>query len=147
MTIREIAERLDVSVPTLYRRLKAEGIDVKALRDDKTGKVTPAGASVIASLFSVSEDDAAIQEVIDGASQPVSPDTSCNDTELRVRAAVAEARLEAAERELERLRSEVDSLRAERDRLLSLLEGEQQQRQRLLLTESKRNWWSRLFKG
>ena len=45
MTMRAIAAQLGVTIPTLYRRLKAAGIDVKSLRDDKTGKVTADGAA------------------------------------------------------------------------------------------------------
>lgn len=132
MTVREVAAELGVSVPTLYRRLKAEGIDVKGLRDGDTGALTAEGASIIAALFSGSGDDKAVRDIIGGASQSVAHDTACDDTALQVEAAVLRVRLEAAEAEAVRLRAEVDSLRAERDRLLTLLEGEQRQRVQLL---------------
>jgi len=132
MTVREVAAELGVSVPTLYRRLKAEGIDIKGLRDGDTGALTTEGASIIAALFSGSGDDKAVRDIIGGASQSVAHDTACNDTALAVEAAVLRVKLEAAEAEAGRLRAEVDGLKAERDRLLTLLEGEQRQRVQLL---------------
>jgi len=149
MTVREVAAELGVSVPTLYRRLKAEGIDIKGLRDGDTGALTAEGASIIAALFSGSGDDKAVRDIIGGASQTVAHDTACNDTALQVEAAVLRVRLEAAEAEAGRLRAEVDSLKAERDRLLTLLEGEQRQRVQLLEDGKRRRqgWFSWFRRG
>lgn len=146
MTVREVATELGVSVPTLYRRLKAEGIDIKGLRDGDTGALTAEGASIIAALFSGSGDDKAVRDIIGGASQSVAHDTACDDTALQVEAAVLRVRLEAAEAEAGRLRAEVDSLRAERDRLLTLLEGEQRQRVQLLEDGKRRRGWFSWFR-
>jgi len=151
MTVREVAAELGVSVPTLYRRLKAEGIDIKGLRDGDTGSLTAEGASIIAALFSGSGDDKAVRDIIGGASQGVAHDTACDDTALQVEAAVLRVKLEAAEGEAGRLRAEVDSLKAERDRLLTLLEGEQRQRVQLLEdgNQRRRGWfgWFRRGRG
>ena len=137
MTMRAIAAELGVSMPTLYRRLKAEGIDLATLRDD-SGGITTAGASLIASLFDSSDSDTAIQAAlhgcVDDARQDVSFDTLPSDTALQVEVAILRERLTAAEEKLQAMTDECDRLRGERDRLLALLEGEQRQRQ-LLLTD------------
>lgn len=138
MTIREIAERLGVSVPTLYRRLKAEGIDIKGLRDSKTGKVTAEGAAIIADLFGSPEDDTAVQDIINGASQSGTSEAAQDVTGLRVRLAASEARLEAAAETVQRLDTEVRRLQAEVDRLTGLLEAEARTRQALLTDGSQR---------
>ena len=132
MTMRSIAGDLGISIPTLYRRLKAAGVNVAELRDDKTGKVTPAGAAVIADLFRGGEDDTAIQEILNGGSQSVARDTLTRDADATVEIAVLRERVRGLEDKLTALDSECDRLRAERDRLLTLVEGEQAQRVRLL---------------
>lgn len=132
MTMRAIAEQLGVSIPTLYRKLKADGVNVSELRDEKTGKVTPAGAAVIADVFRGAKDNKAIQDIINGGSQSVAGDMSTRDANATVEAAVCAVKLEAAEAQIARLETEVEQLRGERDRLLTLLEAEQAQRVRLL---------------
>lgn len=132
MTMRAIAEKLGVSVPTLYRRLKAEGVNLAELKDEKTGKVTPAGAAVIADLFRGTGDDAAIQDIISGDSQSVADETLLQDAGETVEAAVLRVKLEAAEMTIRRLETQIEQLQGERDRLLSLLEAEQAQRVHLL---------------
>lgn len=132
MTVREIAAELGVSVPTLYRKLKAAGIDIRGLRDDKTNKVTPAGAAAIADLFGSPEDDKAVQGIIEGASQSDTGETAQDVTALLVRLAAAEARLEGATETVQRLDTEVRRLQAEVDRLTALLEAEARTRQALL---------------
>lgn len=145
MTMRAIANELGISIPTLYRRLKADGVNLADLRDEKTGKVTPAGAAVIADVFRGSMDNTAIQEIINRDSQCVSSDTDQQNAAETVRAAVAAAKLEAAEATISRLEDELTRLRDERDKLLSMLETEQRQRQ-MLLTDGRRRWrwpWQR----
>lgn len=135
MTMRAIAERLGVSVPTLYRRLKQEGIDIQGLRDDKTGTITPSGAAVIADLFASPDDNAAVQGIIDSASQPIAGEAVQDVTEMRLRLAVAEARLEAAAETVQRLDSEVRRLQSEVDRLTAVIEAEARARAAGLLTD------------
>lgn len=138
MTMRAIADELGVSIPTLYRRLKAEGVNVADLRDPRTGKVTPAGAAVIADVFRDTTNNTVIQEIINRDSQTVSSDTAKQDTDAMVRAAVCAAKLEAAEATITRLEDELTRLRNERDKLLTMLEVEQRQRQ-MLLTDGRRH--------
>lgn len=137
MTVREIAAELGVSVPTLYRRLKAAGIDIKGLRDDKTGKVTADGASIIADVMGSPADDTAVQDIISGASQSGAGDDTQDVTALRVRLAASEARLEAATETVQRLDTEVRRLQGEVDRLTALLEAEARTRQALLTDGSQ----------
>ena len=132
MTMRAIAAQLGVTIPTLYRRLKAAGIDVKSLRDDKTGKVTAEGALIIADMLGSPEDDTAVQDIITAASQSDTGEAVQDVTALLVRLATAEAKLEGATETVQRLDTEVRRLQAEVDRLTALLEGEQRQRQALL---------------
>lgn len=145
MTVRAIAETLGVSVATLYRRCKAAGIDIKGMRDAKTGKVTPAGAAAIADLFGSPEDDTAVQDIIEAASQSDTGETAQDMTALLVRLATAEARLEASTETVQRLDTEVRRLQAEVDRLTALLEGEQRQRQALLTDGNQRSRGRGLF--
>lgn len=139
MTMRAIAAELGVSMPTLYRKLKAEGVDLASLRDSNGG-ITAAGASLIASLFDSSASDTAVQAALHGrvndASQAISLDTLQGDTALQVETATLRVKLEAMEDKLNAVTAECDRLRAERDRLLSMLEAEQRQRQ-LLLTDGR----------
>lgn len=132
MTIKAIASQLGVSVPTLYRRLKTLGINIADLRDEKTGKITPAGAAVIADVFRGAGDSAAIQDILNGDAQRISDDTSTRDVDATVQAAVNAARLEAAELIIKRLEDELTRIRDERDKLLAMLEIEQRQRVQLL---------------
>lgn len=132
MTMREIAGRLGVSIPTLYRRLKAEGVNVADLRDEKTGKVTPAGAAIIADMFRGAEDNTTIHEVLNGDSQSVSSETVQRDTSETVTEAVLRVKLEAAEDKLAMVMEERDRLRERVDTLTAMLQAEQAQRTRLL---------------
>lgn len=132
MTMRAIAEQLGVSIPTLYRKLKTEGVKVSELRDDKTGKVTPAGAAIIADLFRGSEDNTAIQDVLNGVSQTVTHETALQDGDETLTVAVLRERIAGVEERLSMMTAERDRLRSECDRLMSLLEAEQRQRQQLL---------------
>lgn len=142
MTIKEMAAKLGTSVPTLYRKVKDAGIDIKGLRDAE-GRLTPAGITTIASLFDGSQGPlSASQGVLGGPSQTVSDNTSryvSDDTAMMVEVEVLRAKLEGMETtvemlraELDRLRAEAEGLKAERDRLLTMLETEQRQRVQLL---------------
>lgn len=139
MTMRAIAGELGVPIPTLYRRLKAAGVNIADLRDETTGKVTPAGAAVIADLFRGSADDTAIQEVLNGDSHSVASDTKRRDGGETAAEAVLKVKLEAAESTISRLEDELRGLRSERDRLLTMLEAEQAQRVHLLESGRRRD--------
>ena len=157
MTMREMASTLRTSVPTIYRKLKDAGIDIKGLRDANTGDLTPSGASTIAGLF---DGPQASHGILNAVSQAVSgdplQDVSGDNMALRIELEVLRTKLEGMETTLEMLRAELDrqrteaeGLRAERDRLLTMLEAEQQQRQVLLLDGDRRggSWIRRLFRG
>ena len=147
MTLRAIAATLGVQPVTVYRRLKANGIDVATLRDSN-GNITTEGASLIASMFDGVPDDTAIQAAISETSQGVAGETSQADIALQVTAAVTAAKLEAAEDRIKALETEVDRLRGERDRLLTMLETEQRQRQQLLTDgRQRRGIFSFFFRG
>lgn len=146
MTMRAIAEQLGVSIPTLYRKLKAEGVALSDLRDEKTGKVTPAGAAVIADVFRGSTDDETIQDVLNGDFQSVSVETSRRDDADTVNA-VLRVKLEAAEDKLMMVTAERDRLREQVDKLTAMLQAEQAQRVRLLESGHQRRGLFAWFKS
>ena len=145
MTITAIAKQLNVSTMTIYRRLKRAGVNVDDLRDAKTGEVTAAGASLIASLF-----DGATQ----AAQQVITGDATGGATGDAVTVAVLQAKLDAATDTIERLEAERDRLLKQLDAVTAALQTEQADRQheRLLLTGSDGNgqqrahWWQNIFK-
>ena len=141
MTITAIAKELNTSTMTVYRRLRKAGIDLDQLRDENSGEVTAAGATIIASLFDTAE-------------------TSPQDTEQPTGAAAASGAVMAAEvlqARVDGLQALVDTLTDERNQLreqvkqlTAALEREQTDRQheRLLLTgdaaegaQPRRRWW------
>lgn len=51
MNVTEMARYLRVSKPTLYKRVKDNGLTLDELRDRATGEITAHGAAVLADLF------------------------------------------------------------------------------------------------
>lgn len=135
MTLRAIADQLGVKPVTIYRRMKASGIEPATLRDDN-GNITPEGASIIASLFDATPNDTVIQKHINAALQSESDDTSQNVSDDTVSAAVLLARLEGAQALIEQLTGERDELRRQLAAAQAALAAEQEDRQqeRRLLT-------------
>ena len=69
MTLKAVADELNTTTMTIYRRLKKAGISIDELRDDETGELTTRGASVIASLYrntGTTPAEQAAQQVITG---------------------------------------------------------------------------------
>jgi len=126
MTITAIAKELNTSTMTIYRRLKKAGVNLEDLRDEKSREISPAGASVIASLFSSDE----VAQAGEGAAQGL----SVGGVELS--AAVLQARLDGAEALIEHLTDERDQLREQVKQLTAALLAEQADRvqERQLLT-------------
>lgn len=159
MTITGMAKALDVSPMTIYRRLKRNGVNIDDLRDEKTGELTTAGASVIASMFpnaSVTTGGQDVPQVATadvfqdatGATGGDDPTTGGVDGQV---AAVLRARLEGAQALIEQLTGERDELRRQLAAATAALEREQDDRrqERLMLTDGdgqgRRGWFARLF--
>lgn len=145
MTVTEVARSLGVSTMTIYRRLDKAGLNIAELRDKDTKELSAEGVSVIGQLFAdTGTTTSATQTDNKSATQPQRVVT--HDTEVEL--AVLRVRLETATETIERLTEERDKLREENSRLLTLLEGEQMQRQRLLTDGSNQQrrgwfWWVR----
>ena len=158
---------------TIYRRLKKNGVNVDELRDDATGELTAAGASIIASMFpnaSVTADENSAPQVATGDSPQTATgngdDVNGNGSTV---AAVLQARLDGANALIEQLTGERDELRRQLAAATAALEREQDDRrqERLMLTASaasgstssadddddtddgqqRRGWLYRLFHG
>ena len=158
MTLKAIADELNVTTMTIYRRLSKAGIDIKELRDDG-GEITARGAGVIASLFQnipTTADNEAAQHVITGVAN--SDATGVKDrpggTEAAQVAALT-ATVEGLRALVAQLEGERDELRRQLAQVTAALQAEQADRQheRQLLTggnmaaqgQQRRGWWARLF--
>lgn len=51
MTLADIAKKYGISIQRVYKKLADSGINVKTLKDNKTGEITPDGEAVINQLF------------------------------------------------------------------------------------------------
>lgn len=120
MTITGIARDLGVSQMTVYRRCKKNGIVIDDLRN-KNGEISAHGASVIASLFDATGEQAA-----------QTSETPADNVQQAVEMAVLRERVTALSEQLTAVCDERDRLREQVDRLTGLLEAEQRQRQQLL---------------
>mgnify|MGYP002517442215 CR=1 FL=1 len=145
--MKEVARSLGVSTMTLYRRLGKAGLKIEALRDEN-GVLTAEGVATIGQLFaetSVPQTEAT--ESVTSSQQVSQQVTQPAEVEL----AVLRVRLETATETIERLTEERDKLREENSRLLTLLEGEQMQRQQLLTDGGRRHGgllaWLRRSRG
>lgn len=162
MTIKQLAIDLNTSTMTIYRRLKAHGINVDELRDSDTGELTAAGASTIAALFDsvgttgsktdITKPCNAIQQ-----SDATGTQQSATDGDA-VQIAVLTTKLEAAAATIANLEAERDRLIDQLAAVTAALEREQNDRQqeRRLLTagpdgsgtgnQQRRGLFSRIFR-
>ena len=53
MTVKEVAQRTGLSHQAIYKRLKAKGVTLAAIKDAKTGHFTPDGERLIIELFNL----------------------------------------------------------------------------------------------
>lgn len=112
MTVKEVAQRTGLSHQAIYKRLKAKGVTLAAIKDAKTGHFTPDGERLIIELFNL---DAAPEQAENRPEKPVD-----NQVE-KLTTRVAELTTE-----VEKLRNQVELLTSERDNLRAVLEREQQ---------------------
>lgn len=126
MTITGIARDLNISTMTIYRRLKRENIAIDDLRD-KNGEISAHGASVIASLFDATAEQAA-----------QTSDPPAYNVQQAVEIAVLRERVTALSDQLTAVCDERDRLREQVDTLTAMLQTEQRQRQQLLTDGNQR---------
>ena len=55
MTIKEVAQLTGRSHQAIYKRIKANGLEMKTLKDPKTGQFTVDGAAAILALFDLAD--------------------------------------------------------------------------------------------
>lgn len=51
MTVRDIADMEGISVQSVYKRFKANGLKVESLKDKETGHFTPEGEAAVEKIF------------------------------------------------------------------------------------------------
>ena len=136
MTLAALARQLNTTTMTIYRRLKRNGVSIEELRDSPPGNLTPAGASIIASLFD--------EPATTAPEQPTQRDATA-DTEQTATGEnggpwgecdVLRAQLDGARMLIEQLTGERDELRRQLGAAQDALAAEQADRanERRLLT-------------
>lgn len=120
MTIREVAQQAGLSHQAVYKKIKARGYQLDALRDKETGQLTEEGEAVIKELF-----PAKVENEVE---------------ELRNKLATTEAMVE-------RLQDEVNFLRQslEREQQLHGLALAKLPAPPPALEAGRKTWWQRLF--
>ena len=125
MTIKELSTRAGISAQAVYKRLKANGLNLDELRDKETGHFTAEGLEKVESLFQL---DRAEVESVDQLKTQVE--------KLKI--------------EVERLKTQVESVTNERDYLREALSREQAlqmaalQKGPALPSGRVRSWWDRI---
>ena len=139
MTLKALAETLGVSAMTVYRRCKANGVNIQDLRGDD-GEITSEGCSIVGALFTTTT------PCNTGTTITTTPKQHDNNTEDNtVEVARLTAEVEGLRRLCEMLEGQVADLRTR----LDASEAERRQRDQLLLPASGglRGWWRRLRGG
>lgn len=54
MTVKDVAEMAGISVQSVYKRFKANGLKVESLKNKETGHFTPAGEAEVERIFNLS---------------------------------------------------------------------------------------------
>ena len=98
MTVKEVAQRTGLTNAAVYKRIKAKGVTLAAIKDAKTGHFTPDGERLIFELFNL---DNAPEQAENRPEKPV-------------------------DNQVEKLTTRVELLTSERDNLRATLEREQQ---------------------
>ena len=112
MTVKDVAQRTGLTNAAIYKRLKAKGVKLEAVKDKKTGHFTPDGEQLIIELFNL--DNAPEQGE---KSQEKTVDNQVEKLTTRVAELTTE---------VEKLSTKVEMLTSERDNLRATLEREQQ---------------------
>jgi predicted DNA-binding protein YlxM (UPF0122 family) len=117
MTIKEAADKYQVSKQAIYQRLKRNGLTVDSMTDKETGQLTPEAEGILENLFgenrqlfykrkfTPSDEIKALQEQVNS---------------LQTNVEMLTIKLEAAERERDLLKAQVDQAQQtlEQERLL-----------------------------
>ena len=110
MTVKDVAEMAGISVQSVYKRFKANGLKVESLKNKETGHFTPTGEAEVERIFNLS------CKPFKPDFKPIKPDS----TEVeRLKAEVEKLKesLNQVETEVERLTTALDLITEERDYL------------------------------
>lgn len=112
MTVKDVVQRTGLTSAAIYKRIKAKGVKLEAIKDKKTGHFTPDGERMIFELFDLAD----------------APEQAENRPEKAVDNQVEKLTTRVAEltTEVEKLTTRVELLTSERDNLRATLEREQQ---------------------
>ena len=172
MTLKAIADELNTTTMTIYRRLEKKSINIGELRDADTGEITPAGAAVIASLFKntgTTDDNDRVKQIItdvltgdaQAATGEAAQQTPGSSGTEAAQVAALMATVDGLRALVAQLEGERDELRRQLSQVTAALQAEQADRQqeRRALTagtgestgsaqdQQRRGWFSRLFHG
>lgn len=160
MTLKAIADELNTTTMTIYRRLEKKSINIGELRDADTGEITPAGAAVIASLFkntgTTDDNDRVKQIITDVLTGDAAQQTPGSSGTEAAQVAALMATVDGLRALVAQLEGERDELRRQLSQVTAALQAEQADRQqeRLALTagstdsaQQRRGWFYRLFHG
>lgn len=112
MTIKDVAQKTNLTNAAIYKRIKAKGVKLDAIKDKKTGHFTADGERLIIKLFH-------LDDVAETGAETQKTDVDNQVEKLTTR--VAELTTE-----VEKLTTKVELLTSERDNLRATLEREQQ---------------------
>ena len=115
MTIKELTQKTGLSSQAVYKKIKARGYDITALKSKETGHFTPEGERIIFPLFGIEQ---APQEAQEGPENEV-------DNQVDNQVEKLKAEVERLKNEVEKLSTELSTIKEDRDFLRITLEREQ----------------------
>lgn len=115
MTVKDVAEMAGMSVQSVYKRFKANGLKVETLKDKESGHFTPAGEAIVKSLFNLGDKPESTKadeiEALKNEIQRLNESLNQVKEELNtttIRAEVLTARCQLLENERDNLRDKLD---------------------------------------
>lgn len=131
MTIKEAAEKYNISPQAIYQRLKKQKIPIESLKDTETGDLTPDALGIIEKLFGES------------SAQYNQQKTSLQEELIKLRALV-----QSLEHERDLLRVKLEAAERERDAARDTLDQERALFTRFLPApdQQRRGWFKGLFR-
>ena len=112
LTVRDVIQKTGLSASAVYKKIKAHGMSMESVKDQKTGHFTPEAEKQIAELFNLdkNEDDGNKNQV-DNQNGKVDNQAEKVDEKLTIEVERLRIRIEALENQIEQLTGERDYLR------------------------------------
>lgn len=115
MTVKDVAEMAGISVQSVYKRFKANGLKVESLKNKESGHFTPAGEAEVERIFNLSckpfKPDSTEVERLKAEVEKLKESLNQVKEELNtttIRAEVLTARCQLLENERDSLRDKLD---------------------------------------